>query len=310
MNMEGDGPQDQPAEPATLDGLAAMLGSDEPAADESVEGEETEGDPDVEAADAGDEQVEDEQEEPTFTIKVDGKDITLKRSEVLEQAQKGFDYTQKTMALAEERKAIEPLKRQAEQLAKQRQEVLSESLTRLQSLTTMLESQIGEPPSIELAQHNAAQYLALKEAHEGQKDKLHRAYNQIRDLQQQQHRERQADLLRKANETEQALIDTLPGWKDAPQQRLSETHDYLVQHGITAEQHADTFVERGLWEMAAKAQAYDRLMAAKSQLKPKAELQRVQKPTSTTNPPPQARRAEAVKRHNARPSLETLADLL
>jgi len=40
-------------------------------------------------------------------IKHDGKEVTLSKSELIAQAQQGFDYSKKTMALAEDRKSLE-----------------------------------------------------------------------------------------------------------------------------------------------------------------------------------------------------------
>ena len=313
MMTEGDGPEGQPAEGvATLSGLAEMLDSDDAQAD-VPEGEEggAEAEEEESQADADQSDEEDDsQEEATFTIKHDGKEVNLKQSELVELAQKGFDYTHKTMAVAEERKAVDAAKQEAASLSQQYQQALGESVARLQAFTEFMEGQIGEPPPIELAHQNAAHYLALKEAHESQRGKLHQAYQQLQYLQQQQAQERQAQLMRKASETERALADTLPGWKDDPEKALNDLNAYLGTVGLTPQTAADAFTEAGLWTLAHKAREYDRLMAEKAKLTPKADLPRVNKPTATNQPPQLARRQEAMKRHRAQPSLSTLADLL
>jgi hypothetical protein len=311
MMTEGDAPEGQPAEGvATLSGLANMLDSDDAPAEvpegeeEGAEAEEVEGD------EAEGDEPDEPQEEATFTIKHDGKEVNLKQSELVELAQKGFDYTHKTMAVAEEKKAVDAAKQEAAALSQQYQQALGESIARLQAFTEFMEGQIGEPPSIELAHQNAAHYLALKEAHESQRGKLHQAYQQLHHLQQQQAQERQAQLMRKATETERALADTLPGWKDDPEKALNDLNSYLGTVGLTPQNAADAFTEVGLWTLAHKAREYDRLQAEKAKLTPKTDLPRVQKPLATNQPPQLARRQEAMRRHKSAPSLSTLAELL
>lgn len=54
------------------------------------------------------EEVAQEEEEPEYIeLKHNGKPVKLKLDEVIEHAQKGFDYTQKTQELADQRKQIE-----------------------------------------------------------------------------------------------------------------------------------------------------------------------------------------------------------
>lgn len=318
MSMEGDGPEGQPTEGVTsITDIGAMLdGESEGALEESAQGDEAEESEGVEVEGEESEESEDggddgeEAEEPTFTIKVDGKDVTLKQSELIETAQKGFDYTQKTMRVAEESKAVEAQRAKVRALEQQHDHALGETLARLQSFATFMESQVGDPPSIELAHENAAYYIAQKEAYEGQKDKLRQAYAAIHSVQQQQAHHRQAALMQQADETFAHLTNTLPGWKEAPEAKVKELSEYMAPLGLTPQTTADAFVQKGIWELAHKAKAYDALMAEKAKLKPKSELQKVHKPSGNNQPPQLARRQEAVKRHKANPTIQSLADLI
>ena len=65
-----------------------------PLADEEINEEETE-------------EVESEDEPDYIELKHNGKPVKLKLDEVIEHAQKGFDYTQKTQELADQRKQVE-----------------------------------------------------------------------------------------------------------------------------------------------------------------------------------------------------------
>lgn len=311
----------QPTEGVSLQDLAAgMDGETEGASIESEDGEESgeieagelESGESEESEDAEEGAESEESEEYEFTVKVDGKESNLKltKEEVVESIQKSLDYTNKTMQVAEERKAVEAQRAKVQALEQQHGQALNETLARLESFATFMESQVGDPPSIELAHENAAYYLAQKEAYEGQKDKLRQAYAAIHSVQQQQAHYRQAALMQQADETFAHLTNTLPGWKEAPEAKLQELSEYIAPLGLTPQTTADAFVQKGIWELAHKAKAYDALMAEKAKLKPKSELQKVHKPSGNNQPPQLARRQEAVKRHKANPTIQSLADLI
>lgn len=316
MSMVGDGPEGQPTEGVvTLESLASQMDAEEAApgeseSEESGEPEEVEaaGDEGEESSESEDsEESEEEAEEPAFTIKHDGKEVTLKQSEVLELAQQGFDYTKKTMALADERKAIEPLKREAEQFRQQTDEALTEAISRLDGYAKFLQAQIGTPPPISLASTDAGSYLAQKELYDARKGQLETVLSESRALVDEKARQRQAFINHKATQTEKALKDTLSGWNDA---MLTELAGYADSLGLNPGSAELAMLEPGFWQMAQKAKAYDALLAEKAKLKPVSQLPKVIKPSANPQPPQLARRQEAIKRHKANPSVDSLAALL
>jgi chromosome segregation ATPase len=268
-----------------------------------VEGEE----PEVDEPDDADEEQE-EAEEPTFTIKVDGKEINLKQSELIELAQKGTDYTQKTMKVAEASKAVEAQLTKASEQRQQYENALQESVTRLEAYTKFMESQVGALPDASMLEYDTAGYLRAKELHEARKGQLQQAYAATQQLQQEQARQRQAWINEKAAATEAALKDTLPGWSD---DTLNDLAGYAGKLGLTVQTANEAMLEPGFWQLAQKAQAYDALLAKKAEMKPKSELPKVAKVTAS-NPTPraEARKADAFKNFKARPSLDTLSKLV
>lgn len=272
---------------------------------EDEEGEESESDEEQ----PEDSEAEDEQEEEsTVTLKHDGKEVTLKQSEVVELAQKGFDYSQKTMALAEDRKAVEAQQAKAAETWQQNMRALEQTEDRLNSFVQFMESQVGTPPPIEWAQQDAAYYLAQKQQHEDRKGQLKEAVAAVESVRQEAQRKRQAQINEQAQATDKALRDTLPGWNDT---KLGELAEYIRAEGITPEDSPETFVKKGLWILANKAKAYDALQAEKAKLKPKTELKKVQKPSQAHTPNrADARHGEALKRFKSKPSINTLADLM
>lgn len=315
MIVQGDGPEGQPGEGVTsMTDLSAMLDggeeSEEGAPEESEQGEEevseeSEGE-EVEQPEGEDD--EEQQDEPTFKLKHEGKEVELKQSEVVELAQKGFDYTQKTMAVAEERKAADAARAQAEQHRQQYEQTLGQSVGQLQALEKFLTEQIGSPPPVELAQQDVAYYIAQKEQYEARRGQLADAREAIAKLQDEQARSRQAWIAQKGQETESALKNTLPGWNE---QSLNELVDYAGKYGLGPQNFDHAMLEKGFWEMAHKAKAYDELQEKKAQIKPVSQPANKVAPAQAKNQPSQlAKRQEAIKRHRAKPSISTLADLL
>ncbi|SDQ42198.1 hypothetical protein [Pseudoxanthomonas sp. CF125] len=287
-----------------VDTLTPASGSEQEEESESEESEEEE-EQESEEEESGEE--EEEGEEQTFTIKHDGKEVTLKLSELTELGQKGFDYSAKTMAVAEERKQVETVKAQWTERVTQQEQALSDTHQRLQALAEVAQRLVGQPPSISLAHENAAQYLALKEAHEASKGQLSQALQAIQANEQERDRLRHATREFRANETWQALSDTLPGWKEDPDAKFAELDKYVKALGLSGEALVDARLEKGFWTLADKAKAYDAIQARKAEMKPKEKLTKVAKPSAQNQ---SARASDRVKREAAfdkNPSVDALA---
>lgn len=310
--MTGDA-NGQPVEGVvTLSDLAAEM-EEAPelgAGDKQAEGEEGEEEAsgDVEDTEESEGEGQEEQEEPTVTIKHDGKEVTLKQSEALALAQQGFDYSKKTMALAEEKKVIEVERAKASEQRQRYEHTLSEALNRLGAYTQFLEEDIGQPPPIELATQDAAQFLAKKEYYEGRKGKLQQAYAQIQHLQHEQARTRQAWIDEAAQSTEAMLRDTLPGWND---NTLNELAGYAGKLGLTPQTAELAMLTPGFWQLVQKAKGYDAIQEQKAKLKPTSTLPKVHKPSAANQPNrSDVKRQDAEKRYAAKPSFDTLSSLV
>lgn len=305
----------QPTENASsLSDIADLMGGDDE--HEAALGVEDEGEEESEATeevDTEEEEGDDESEESEkirVTVKHDGKtvDLELTPEEHVEMLQKSFDYTAKTMAVAEERKAVEAERDSVRQVRQQHEHVLNEHVQRLQALAHFTEAQLGDPPPIQWAQEDAAYYLAQKELYESRRGQLHQAHEAISQLQQEQARQRQAWIMERAVSTERALRDTLPGWND---EALHTYAKYAEGFGLNPQTVSEAFVEKGFWEVLHKAKAYDELQARKATLKPRAELPKVSKPKASNQTPRGiVAKQAAEKAFHAKPSINTLANLL
>jgi hypothetical protein len=315
MILEGDGPEGQPTEGVTtLDGLASEMDAGEDALDDDLEDEAGEESEEVEAAEEDEEEGEDEEreegegEDPTVKLKHDGKEIEVKLSEALNLAQQGYDYTKKTMVVAEEREAARAERTKAAEARQQYEQIATDSQQRLQGYIQYMEQQVGHPPSAELLSQDTQAYLIQKEQYEARKGQLQQAYAAQRQLQDEQARHRQAWIAERAEAAEKALKDTLPGWDNSMLDTLS---GYVSQLGLTPQSASEALLEPGFWQLAHKAKAYDALVAEKAKLKPKATLPKVQKPSAANHPNrSDVKRADAEKRYRSNPSLDTLSSFI
>lgn len=98
--------------------------------DEMLDGKEPEADNETDEAEeieAAPEEDKAEETEPEYVeIKHNGKPVKLTLDEVIEHASKGFDYTQKTQELAEQRKQAEAYVQQAQQTLQLREQTIQE----------------------------------------------------------------------------------------------------------------------------------------------------------------------------------------
>jgi small-conductance mechanosensitive channel len=315
MSMEGQGPEGQPSEGvATLTDLVGLMDGGEEAEDaleESDEGEESEESEESEGSEEeAESEGEEEAEEQAFTIKVDGKEVTLKQSELIELGQKGLDYTNKTMALAEERRAFEGEREQVRSLQHEVAQHREQAINDLQVVHHFLEQQLGDPPDVSLAAHDVSQYVFAKELYEGQRAKLHQVSQALHQMRQQQEAAQASQRKQRLDKVERELIDSLPGWKEAPAEKFKEAADYVESLGLTPADVGEAVATKGFWQLVHKAREYDRLQSEKAKLKPVQSLPKVAKPGNNNQPPQLAKRQEALKRHKANPSIKSLADLL
>ena len=308
MAMTGDG-ESQPVEGVdALDDLAdSLVPSDKPdAQDDSEEVAEEAEEDEAEEEEAGEEEEEDG-EEKVFTVKVDGKEIQLTESELIAKAQQGLDYTQKTMAVAEERKAVQAEREHVSTARQQVETHLTETVNRLQAFSQFMEANIGQAPDPAMLDYDTAGYLRHKEQYEARRGQLHEAYAAIQHVQDEQARQRQAWIAERAASTEKALADTLPGWSD---DMLSDLNGYASSLGLTPQTVGDAMLSPGFWQLAHKAKAFDALQAKKAEMKPTQKLAKVAKPAAVNNTGKVAERAKRDAAFNKNPSVDALADLL
>lgn len=300
------------AEQQILDLLAVPEGDDNPEAvqDEAVETEtEVEAEADVEEFDADEQEAaedsgsededepeaeEQEPEAPVYRIKVDGEEVEV----TLDELQKGYsrqaDYTRKSQALAEQRKAIE---QHEAQLRAEREQVLQYQ-QQIQQLMTQQEQEPDWDAEYQRDPIGAVQLERQWRAKKEQQQKLAEHQQQLALRQQQEQAE---EMQRMISENRKRLPEMIPEWKDeaVANRERTQLRDFLLQDGFS-EQEVGSISDARAVRLARDAMLYRQMQAKRKSLKQAP-------PKSTKTVAPQAARSESeVKQRNLRTERQRL----
>src|SRR5690348_13413731 len=171
-------------QPDTAESIGALLNEPDEAQEDGQEAPEAE---ESQAEDDGEEGADDEQEgaedaqeakpddDEEVSLKVDGEEVKVKKSELPELAQKGYDYTKKTMAVADERRTLESERETIQATRAEVEKTQVQAVEDLRAISQFLEKTIGEPPPISLAQQDPSLYLIQRQQYDARKDQLAQA---------------------------------------------------------------------------------------------------------------------------------------
>lgn len=237
--------------------------------EESQEAEETEAEAEETDAERSEDDADAEEapaEQPqTLTVKIDGQDVVVTLEEALAGYQRTADYTRKTQALAQERKALDGEK-----------QAFTAERARTTELLTVLEQQLqGQTDNYEalqeLRQTDPAEYAARMADNMERQRRIEAVQaERSRILAQQAQDEARARQAIVAEE-QGKLLQVLPAWKD-PEVFKAETAklaDYVRSLGFTDEDLAD-ITDHRMIRVLHDAQQFRALKAKAPQLKPAA----------------------------------------
>lgn len=267
--------------------MEALLGPDEdtPEEVEEVEAEapEDESEADPETDEEEEEAKPEETPEEVEVLNWNGEEKKVTKTELRELAQKGFDYTQKTQQLADERREVEATIRQAQQsIALQNQQV--EIIASVKALDAQLAHfqgvnwhQLAEQDPVEYLKLNQS-YRDLKESREGEVQKFQQQASYLQQLHAQQHQE--------VLQREAKALSELPEFKgDKAIETKAQVKTYLRSAGFSDDEIAQV-VDHRYVKVALEAAQWRKLQASKANVTKKvADVPKVVKP-GTNKPQP------------------------
>jgi len=268
-------------------------GSDKEQPESASEANESDAESDDESEVEQDDDGE-EQEQPTYLVKAAGEEREVTLNELIKSYQLGTDYTKKSQAVAEERKAVEA-ERQAVQEAKQMRDTYAQ---RLEMIEQMLQPQQEE--NLEYLKETDPIGYSVKVAEMIQRDKQLAAVQAERSrIQQQQEQDRQAQMQSVVAEEMQKLSSFIPEFTDPAKGEAirNDIRAFGKQIGFSDNELAAVYDSRAVLTLY-KAMQYDKLVASKPAITkkvneaPKAIKSGVSKPRDSN--------AEEIKKLKAR----------
>jgi len=233
-------------------------GSDKEQPESASEANESEAESDdeseVEQEDDGE-----EQEQPTYLVKAAGEEREVTLNELIKSYQLGTDYTKKSQAVAEERKAVES-ERQAVQEAKQMRDTYAQ---RLEMIEQMLAPQQEE--NLDYLKETDPIGYSVKVAEMIQRDKQLAAVQAERGrIHQQQEQDRQAQMQHVVAEEMQKLTAYIPEFTDPAKGETirNDIRAFAKQVGFSDNELAAVYDSRAVLTLY-KAMQYDKLVASK-----------------------------------------------
>jgi len=216
-------------------------------------------DTEIEAkADAAEPETEATEDDPTVTIRVDGKDVEVKLSELKNGYQRQADYTRKTMEVSETRKAAEA------QITQAQQERLAYAQN-LQRLQVQAEAALQDQQRIDwkaLLDADPVEYLKQQHLAQSRQAALQQVYAEQNKLAAIAQAEQANTLQAHIKQQHDELIAKLPTWKDAAKAEAEKNalRDYLLAEGYD-KQSVSNITDAKAVLLARKAMLYDQMVA-------------------------------------------------
>lgn len=237
-----------------------------PDADEAEDG----GDEATDAPEEGTEGSDDETK--TFTVKVDGKDVEVPLDELLKGYSRTADYTRKTEALANARKAFEG---EAEAVKVER----AQYAQILPALAQRLQAQLPQPPDPSLRDTDPLQYVLERQNYEDAVGQVNAAFSELQRVQTVQQAEEAKMLASHLKQASEKLPELVPAWKDqkAYERDRPKLRAYLKDKlGYSDDEINQAYDHRAV-AAAYKAMKYDELLSRSH--RPNSPMERVVRPS-------------------------------
>jgi hypothetical protein len=262
MDEQDTGASPSADESAAIGNLASLLGvsteapPDPPPSDIAVK-QDSQDDPPPAAEKAPEDEEVDLGE---VKLKLPKEQAEAVRKAALRQS----DYTQKTMALAEQRKAAEA---ETAKIVAERQQYQQGFAVLRQQIEHAVNTGQLKAPDPEMLESDPVGYLRQKDQWDRAQQAYFEARSQQEKLQTQQESERQQQMSRRLQAEQEQLLAKLPDWRDAgkAQAEQQQLKEYLSTVGFSPEEIAQVQDHRGVL-MAREAMLYRKMVAEQKSL--------------------------------------------
>jgi hypothetical protein len=252
--------------------------------EEAEQGQSEEQTEELEASDEveySEEESEEEQPKPRYKVKAAGEEVEVELDELIKGYQQGTDYTKKSQALAEQRKAIEAERIHLEQVKQERQAYAQ----KLQALDSFLTQQ-NRGVDLDVLKETDPIGYAVAVAEQSQREKQLAVVRQEQQrIAQQQQAEQQASLQNHLRQESEKLVSLIPELAtpqgDAVRKQI---RDYAKSVGWTDEELSSVYDSRAVVSLY-KAMKYEQLQKSKPEVTKKLQAAPKMMRSGTSAPP-------------------------
>ena len=278
---------------AAFEALLAGTPPQEQPIQEEPQGEEPEA---LEAEDSG--EIEEEYqaealEEPepqaeTFNIKVNGQEVPVTLDELKAGYSRQSDYTQKTMQIAEERKALEADRQNLQAL-------INDYQNALQSPMPAQEPPVR--PDAKLWDEDPIEAMRQTELYRQKMEDFQAESAKHQHLQQQAMAEKQKQMQEALNQQQVALKERIPEWQneETATKEKAEIRRFGLSMGFTENELAQIYDSRAV-QVLRDAMRYNQLQTKRGKVKQAPQGKSLAPGTPTPGEPQQLRKGKAMKR--------------
>jgi len=212
---------------------------------------------------SGEDEEPEEQEQPqTFSVKIDGKEVSV----TLDELQKGYsrtqDYTRKTQQIAEVRKQVEA----------ETQAVRAERGQYAQLLGALQAQLQASEPQVDLDRlynEDPIEWVRQKEVLRDRQEKAYAIQAEQQRLYQLNQQEQQQSMQQHLESQKDALLAALPEWKDAKKAKLEKA--MLIESAKSAgfsDEDLKSVYDHRLVLLLRKAALFDQMVSKRQGIKP------------------------------------------
>jgi len=218
---------------------------------------------------------------PRYKVKASGEEVEVELDELIKGYQQGTDYTKKSQALAEQRKAVEAERGHLEQVKQERQAYAQ----KLQALDSFLTQQ-NRGVDLDVLKETDPIGYAVAVAEQSQREKqLAVVRNEQQRIAQQQQAEQQATLQNHLRQESEKLVSLIPELAtpqgDAVRKQI---RDYAKSVGWTDQELSSVYDSRAVNTLY-KAMKYEQLQKSKPELNKKLQSAPKMMRSGTSTPP-------------------------
>ncbi len=252
--------------------------------DEAEQGQSEEQTEELQASDEveySEEESEEEQPKPRYKVKASGEEVEVELDELIKGYQQGTDYTKKSQALAEQRKAVEAERIHLEQVKQERQAYAQ----KLQALDSFLTQQ-NKGVDLDVLKETDPIGYAVAVAEQSQREKqlaVVRAEQQR--IAQQQQAEQQASLQNHLRQESEKLVGLIPELATPQGDAIrKQIRDYAKSVGWTDQELSSVYDSRAVVSLY-KAMKYEQLQKSKPEVTKKLQAAPKMMRSGTSAPP-------------------------